>query len=185
MRWFGGFLVWIAMLAGVPVQAGGPALPPEVARLFEDDAKDLVALCEDVIAGYGGPGGLDADGIVAAIGLKRADARAIWLHVFWAMDLEGDGRVSAAEREVAARAASASARARMIRAFEKADRDGDGDISPEELSAGATAAGLRRLDEAKAAVLGALMAFDADGNGLVTREEFRRGVALLGLDDDA
>ncbi len=173
----------VAIWSAVPAGAGGPALAPGVLRLFQEDSDALRELCEEVIAGYGGPGGLETDGIEAAIGLQRAEARAIWLHRFWTMDLEGDGHIAAAELEVALRAASAGSRARMVRAFEKADLDRDGDVSAKELAAGAAAAGLRRLPEEKATVLRALPAFDADGNGLVSRDEFRRAAAAMPQDD--
>lgn len=165
--------------------AGAGAVPDAVLRLLQDEPASLLDLCSDAIAGFGGPGGLDADGIGAAITVPRAEARAIWLHRFWQMDLDADGAVSAAEAELATSHMSAGTRARALRALDGADLDRDGAASAVELRAGAEAAALRRLDEDAAQVLRALPAFDADGNGLTTREELRRGVAALGLDDGA
>jgi Ca2+-binding EF-hand superfamily protein len=142
----------------------------------------VARLCEDVISGYGGPGGLDAEGVQGAIGLLRADARSDLMRRLWATDLDGDGAVMQGELEIAMRAMSAGQRARAIRLHELADVDGDDTVSPAEMRLAAEAAALARLGDDEAGLLRALMAFDADANGLVTRQEMRGGLAALHLD---
>lgn len=130
----------------------------------------------DVVAGFGGPGGLTLAGIEDHIALERAGARASAIRRFLAMDLDADGAVAREELAVTQRAASAATRGRMERQFLAADRDGSGTVDAAEIAADGQAAGLRALDDADADLLRALMRLDADQDGAVTAAEIGAAV---------
>lgn len=166
-------LAWIGVaLLAQGAQAEEDALAKAMARnpdRFEAQAIDL-------IAGFGGPEGLTAQGIEAHIALERAGGRAASLRRFLAVDLNADGAVGRDELAVGQRAASAAARGRMERQFAAADADGDGRASAEEIGAAGQAAALSGLDEAEAGVLRALLRLDADGDGALTVDEVTAAV---------
>jgi Ca2+-binding EF-hand superfamily protein len=133
----------------------------------------------DLVAGFGGPEGLTAEGIGHHVALERAAARASAMRRLLALDLDADGSVARAELRIAQAAASAGARGRMERQFVAADRDGDGKVSPEEIAADGNAAALRALGEEEEALLLALLTLDADGDGGFDADELRKAMARL------
>lgn len=133
----------------------------------------------DLIAGFGGPDGLTAQGIETHIALERASARASAMRRFLAMDLDADGGVNRAELATSQMAASAAGRGRMERQFSAADADGNGTVDAAEITASGSAAGLSALDEGEAGILRAMMQLDADGNGLLQASEVSAAVARL------
>lgn len=143
------------------------------------DPERFAARVTDLIAGFGGSGGLRATGIEEHIALERAAARASALRRIMAMDLDADGGLDRAELAVSQRAASAAARGRMERQFLAADSNNDGRIDPEEMQADGRAAGLRALGEDEAGMLRALMTLDRDGNATLTVEEVAAALALV------
>jgi hypothetical protein len=139
------------------------------------------AMAEDVVAGFGGPGGLTPAGIEDHIALDRAAARATAIRRLLAMDLDNDATITRDELGVTLRAASATARGRLERQFTAADTNADARIDSAEMRAQGQAAALRALTEEEAGVLRALMSFDADQDGALTLVELR--AALLQLDE--
>jgi hypothetical protein len=158
-----------------------PALAEETAlqKALQKDPGRFAGRVADLIAGYGGPDGLRAEGIEAHIALERAAARASALRRFHALDLDADGSVDRDELQVSQRAASAEGRGRLERQFIAADADGNDRIEAAELVEQGRLAGLRALSEEEAAVLRGLMALDADGDGALTGAEVARAVAGL------
>jgi Ca2+-binding EF-hand superfamily protein len=133
----------------------------------------------DLVAGFGGPDGLTAEGIAAHVALERAAARASALRRFHAIDLNADGAVDRDELALARAAASAAARGRMDRLFDLADANGDGRVDAAEIAAAGRAAGFRALGEEDEALLRAALRLDADGDGALTAAEVAAGIARL------
>lgn len=158
-------------------RAQGVADP--LVEAIRQDPDRMEARLVDLVAGFGGPGGLTAEGIEAHVALERAGARASALRRFHAMDLDADGSVDRDELTVAQRAASATTRGRMERQFAQADGDADGRIDSDEIAREGRAAALRALGEEEASLLQAALQLDADGDGAVTVREVRSGVARL------
>ncbi len=136
-------------------------------------------MAEDVIAGFGGPGGLTPAGIEEHVALERAAARASAMRRLLAMDLDNDGIVTREELAVTLRAASATARGRLERQFTAADVNADTRIDSAEMRSEGQAAALRALTEAEASVLRALMTLDANQDGAVEQEELRQALKRL------
>ena len=145
-----------------------------LAEAMEKDPERLVARLVDLVAGFGGPSGLTAEGIEEHIALERAAARASALRRLWAMDLDADGTVLRAELAVVQRAASARARGRMERQFAAADLNRDGALDGAEMAAEGQAAA---LDEGEAALLRASLRLDGDKDGALTADEVRAALA--------
>lgn len=148
-----------------------------LAEAMEEDPEVLVARLVDLVAGFGGPSGLTADGIEEHIALERAAARASALRKLWAMDLDADGTVTRPELSVSQRAASARARGRLERLFAAADLNRDGRLDAAEMAAEGRAAALAALDENEAALLRASLRLDGDGDDAVTVDEVRAALA--------
>ncbi|RYI05735.1 MAG: hypothetical protein EON48_14955, partial [Acetobacteraceae bacterium] len=149
MAWQRIGMVVAGVLAAGTAQAEGDALAKAMSRnpdRFEAQAIDL-------IAGFGGAEGLTPEGVETHIALQRAGARASAMRRFFAMDLDGDGRVTRDELGVSQHAASAQGRGRMERQFNAADAGGDGVVDAAEIAASGTAAGLAALDEGEAELL--------------------------------
>jgi Ca2+-binding EF-hand superfamily protein len=149
--------------------------PLERAMLGNPDRFESEML--DLVAGFGGPDGLTADGIGAHVALERAAARAAAMRRLMAMDLDADGAVLRQELQVAQQAASAGARGRMERQFAAADGNGDGSVSAEEIAADGKAAALRALGKEEEEVLFAALTLDANGNGALAADELRAALA--------
>jgi Ca2+-binding EF-hand superfamily protein len=171
-------LVVTVLMGGL---TAGAALAEEdaLAEAMSRNPERFEARAIDLIAGFGGPEGLRADGIETHIALERAGARASALRRFLAMDLDADGSVSRAELRVSQHAASAQGRGRMERQFASADADGNGAVDAGEMTAFGTAAGLQALGDAEADLLRALMQLDADGNGVLQAAEVSAAIARL------
>lgn len=180
MRW----LAVMAMLAvfGLGSAAAAEDAPSPLDRLIGKDADRFIGRMTDLIAGYGGPEGLTAQGIEEHIALERAGARASALRRIMAMDLDADGTLTRDELLISQRAASATTRGKMERQFAAGDADGDGRIDQDEMMAAGRAAGFRALDEDEADALRALMTLDRDGNAALTANEVAAAAALA---DDA
>lgn len=170
----------VAAVLGMGQAAG--AAEDALAEAMARNPERFEARAIDLIAGFGAPDGLRADGIETHIALERAGARASALRRFLAMDLDADGSVTRAELAVSQHAASAQGRGRMERQFAAADADGNGSVDAGEMAASGTAAGLAALDAGEADLLRAVMQLDADGNGLLQADEVSAAVARL---DDA
>ncbi|MBN8630975.1 MAG: hypothetical protein J0L76_09000 [Rhodobacterales bacterium] len=168
-------VVTMLLVLGQAAHADEDALADAMAR----NPERFEARAIDLIAGFGGPDGLRAEGIETHIALERAGARASALRRFLAMDLDADSRVNREELAIAQRAASAAARGRMERQFTAADADGDGIIDPGEMAAAGTAAGLAALGDAEADLLRALLRLDGDGNGALVAAEVSAAVARM------
>jgi hypothetical protein len=173
-----GMRLGMVMVLGLAGAAIAEDAPGPLDRLIGKDADRFVSRMTDLIAGYGGPDGLTAQGIEEHIALERAGARATALRRMLAMDLDADGTLTRAELQVSQRAASASTRGRMEQQFLAADADGDGRIDQGEMAAAGRAAALRALDEDEAEALRALMTLDRDGNAALTAEEVAAASAL-------
>lgn len=167
-----GIVVLVAGLAQA-AQAEDDPLAKAMARNPERFETQVI----DLIAGFGGPDGLTAEGIETHIALERAGARASAIRRFLAMDLDADGSVSRAELQVTQAAASAQGRGRMERQFLAADADGNATVDAGEITASGKAAGLAALGEDEATLLRALLTLDADANGSLTADEVSAAVA--------
>lgn len=159
---------WVAQ----PVWAQSEAL----VEAMERNADRVLTMAEDVIAGYGGPEGLKAEGIVDYIALERAAARAGAMRKLIALDLNNDGLVGRNELAVMVRAASADERGRMERQFKAADIDASDSLDPAEIRADGQMAALKALSDADAEVLVALMTLDANADGVLLTEEVQAAV---------
>lgn len=171
-------LVGLAV-AGLLAAGAAGAEEDALAKAMSRNPERFQARAVDLIAGFGGPQGLTAQGIETHIALERAGARASAMRRFLAMDLDADGTVSRAELAVSQQAASAQGRGRMERQFTAADADGNGSVGPAEIAAAGTAAGLAALGEGEAADLRALLQLDADGDGALSVAEVAAAVARL------
>jgi hypothetical protein len=158
-------------------RAQGVETPLETAMARNPERFEATML--DLVAGFGGPGGLTRDGIAAHVALERAAARASAMRRLMAMDLNADGEVQRDETLVAQRAASAAARGRMERQFLGADADGDGTVSAAEIAAVGKAAGLRALGSEEEALLQSVLTLDGNGDGALTAGELREALDRL------
>ncbi|MDT8856739.1 hypothetical protein RNZ50_17240 [Paracoccaceae bacterium Fryx2] len=166
-------------LAPAQGQALLAALPKSVVTRLQRAPGRIVEDAATMIAGLGGPGGLDPGGIAAFVALERAEARTYEMRQMLAADLDNDGAVAAAE--LAQRIAVESPRAGgcLQLAFLAADADGNGQVDMGELRGHAALRALKTLSDARAADLAALMRFDLDGDGLLTLAEVTAGVAAV------
>ncbi|MGL4237371.1 EF-hand domain-containing protein [Tabrizicola sp.] len=170
--------VMIAVVVGMLASAA-MAEEDVLAEAMGRNPERFADMVIDLIAGFGGPEGLQPDGIEAHIALERAGARASALRRFLAMDLDADGTVDRGELAISQRAANASVRGRMERQFAAADANGDGRADAGEMVATGQAAALRALGEDEAKVLRALMTLDADRDGALSVAEVDAAVARL------
>ncbi len=171
-----GRLATMAGLMASGLARGALAQAGPLDLLVGTDPDRFIARMTDLIAGFGGPNGLTADGIADYIALERAGARATAMRRMLSMDLDGDGALDRVELAVNQRAAKASARGRMERQFVAADSDRDGRVSQVEMLADGQRAALRALGEDEADALRALMSLDRDGDAAVTRDEVATAV---------
>lgn len=168
-----------AILAGLLATGAARAEEDALADAMSRNPDRFEARAIDLIAGFGGPGGLSPEGIETHIALERAGARASAVRRFLAMDLDADGAVVRDELAVSQHAASARGRGRMERQFASADADGNGTVDAGEMAAAGAAAGLAALGEDEAKLLRALMQLDADGNGMLAASEVTAALARL------
>jgi Mrp family chromosome partitioning ATPase len=169
----------MAMVAVMGMGQAASAAEDALAEAMARNPERFEARAIDLIAGFGGPDGLRADGIETHIALERAKARASGMRRFLAMDLDADGRVTRDEVSVSQHAASAASRGRMEREFTTADADGDAVVNPAEQAAAGAAAAFAAMGEEEAGVLRALLRLDANGDGALTAVEVSAAVARL------
>lgn len=126
--------------------------------------------------------GLAGDGSQPAAGKAGDGHRAALVERF---DQDGDGRLSAEEREAAQAALGqrrAKGRGRLAELKKRFDKDGDGRLSEEERAAAREFAWQKveeRLEGMKVEHPERYAKIDADGNGTVTREEARAAKEAL------
>ncbi|QUJ77152.1 hypothetical protein KDD17_03760 [Sulfitobacter albidus] len=154
-------------------------IPGATLKDLRADPDRFLTEAAGVVLGFGGPAGIDADGIEAAIAAERARVRARELRRLLEADLNDDLAVSTAEMAVVIGAASATMRGRLMGWHLDADRDGDGTASWAELRAFGRARARAALGAEDAQALRRLMIFDTDADGRVTVAELRRAIALL------
>lgn len=159
--------------------AGPEALPEPVKKRILRAPQEYVEQMTRLVAGFGGPAGLTAEGIATHVAVERAYARADALRDLLAADLDNDGAVTLAEAERLMQVLSARGRGGFLLAFTAADADADGRADPAELRQAAALAGETRLGAREEAGLQAVLAFDANGDGAVSLPELRAGVATL------
>lgn len=172
-------LVALFLAQGVLAQEAGTKETDPLTEAITRNAGKFEAQMVDLVAGFGGPGGLTLAGIEDHIALERAGARASAMRRFLAMDLDGDGGVTRAELVTVQRAASAATRGRMERQFLAADLDGSDTVDAAEIVADGRVAELRALDDAEAELLRAALRLDGDGDGALTAEEVQAAVRRL------
>ena len=81
----------------------------------------------EMIAGYGGAEGIDANGIARYIAVTRAEARALRFRDLLAADLDDDGAVTACgSGDAGAACCGARDRGRLVRGHAQGDADEDG-----------------------------------------------------------
>jgi hypothetical protein len=157
--------------------AGAEGVPAKLAKRLAANPDGVRAAAGDLIHGHGTDGAIDRAGILQALALDRAAARARALVPLNAADLDGDGEVTASEMAVVARAADAAYRGRLMRAFEAADGDGDARVTEAEAMAYARAEGARRVDPGDEARLLAYLTLDQNGDGRLTLAEVEAAAA--------
>ena len=171
-----------ALVAGGAAAEGLPAsVPAKLAKRLATNPDAVMAAAGDLIYGYGAGGGIDRQGILQAVTLDRAAARARAALPLIAADLDADGQVTAAEMAIVAASADAAYRGRLMRAQAQADGDGDDTVTRAETFAFAEAEGLRRVDAADEARLMAYLTLDLDGNGTLTLQEVEEAAARAGV----
>lgn len=159
--------------------AGPEALPEAVKKRILRAPQDYVEQMTRLVAGFGGPAGLTAEGIATHVAVERAYTRADALRGLLAADLDNDGAVTMAEAERLMQVLSARGRGGFLLSFTAADADGDGRADAAELRQAADLVALDRLTPRAAEGLQAVLVFDADGDGAVSLPELRAGVAAL------
>ena len=153
------------------------SLPPSVLKRIQASPDSYLDRTATMIAGYGGPEGIDAAGIARYIAVIRAEARALRIGDLLAADLDNDGAVTGEEVATLAPLLGARERGRFVRAYAQGDADTDGVMTAPELQTVAEKAAMRRIGEAAATALMGLTAFDLDGDGLVSSAELADVVA--------
>lgn len=162
----------LAMLGGGAWAEGLPAtVPAKLVKRLAANPEAVKAAAGDLIHGHGTDGGIDRQGILQAVALDRAAARARAMVPLVAADLDADGQVTGPEMAVVAKAADAAYRGRLMRAQGQADGDGDGTVSRVEAFAFADAEAMRRVDAGDEARLMAYLTLDINGDGRLTLAE--------------
>jgi hypothetical protein len=187
MRYIGGILAGVAMLLAGEAGAEGlpPGVPAKLAKRLAANPDAVLAAAGDLIHGHGTNGGIDQQGILQAVALDRAAARARAAMPLLAADLDGDGGVTGAEMAVVAAAADAGYRGRLMRARDRADGNGDGVVTQAETLSFAGAEGLRRVDADDEARLLAYLSLDLDGDGRLTLAEVEEAAERAAVTDGA
>jgi Ca2+-binding EF-hand superfamily protein len=152
---------------------------PAVIEAVRDDPARFEARFLDLIAGFGGPDGLTAEGIDEHVALDRASARASALRRFHVIDLDADGQVTRSELRIAQRAATARVRGRMERQFLSADGNGDNRVDQVEIAAEGEAAALRAVSKDEVDLMHAALALDSDGDGALDASDLRAALARI------
>ena len=169
----------VLALAGGAVAEGLPGtVPAKLLKRLATNPEAVKAAAGDLIHGYGTAGGIDRAGILQAVALDRAAARARAMVPLIAADLDADGQVTAPEMVAVARAADAAYRGRLMRAQAQADSDGNGTVTGPEAQAYAGAEALRRVDAGDEARLLVYLTLDLDGDGRLTLAELDEAAAL-------
>lgn len=168
-------LLWVegALAQG---QRQGQAQETPLGSAMQRNPDRFEATMLDLVAGFGGPGGLTREGIAEHVSLERASARASAMRRLLAMDLDGDGAVQRDELQTAQRAASAASRGRLERQFAAADVDTDGKVSADEIATDGKAAALGALGPDEEELLLSILTLDADADGALTAAELRAAV---------
>lgn len=169
----------VALVAIWWAQGALAQVSPAVVEAMRDNPARFEARFLDLIAGFGGPDGLTAEGIDEHVALERASARASALRRFHAMDLDADGQVTRSELRIVQRAATARARGRMERQFLSADRDGNDRIDQAEIAAEGKAAALDSVGEDEVELMRGVIALDGDGDGALDASELRAALARI------
>jgi Ca2+-binding EF-hand superfamily protein len=176
----------IALLAGAAQAGDGrdPAqvaagLPQSTVARIQSGPERYAERTAEIIAGYGGADGIDANGIARYIAVTRAEARARRMGEMLAADLDNDGTITADEVASLAPLLDARQRGRLTQAHRRGDGDSDGVLTAAELQAVGEAAARRRIGAQAATALQALMAFDLDANGSVSTTELGQVVAAV------
>ncbi len=152
-------------------------LPQDTLGRIQAAPERFVERMAEIIAGYGGAEGIDANGIARYIAVTRAEARARRMTEMLAADLDNDGAITAAEVATLAPLLEARQRGRLVEAHRRGDADGDGEVTTAELQALAERAAQRRVSARAATALQGLMAFDLDGNAVLSTAELGQVVA--------
>ncbi|MGQ0564190.1 MAG: hypothetical protein ACT4OK_03840 [Gemmobacter sp.] len=114
----------MALLAGGAGAEGLPAaVPAKLAKRLAANPDAVRAAAADLIHGHGQDGGIDRQGILQALALDRAAARARAALPLLAADLDADGQVTLAEMQVVATAADAAYRGRLSPLSRRTGRD--------------------------------------------------------------
>ncbi len=169
------FLVFVMAWFSFGPAFGAP-LPPLVAEAIASDPAGFLDEASVIILGFGGPEGIDRDGLERMVAVEAAGMRAQSLRRLGVADLDGDDLITLAEAQASASIASARVRGRLLRDFEKADADGNKSIERREALTYAQAEAARLIARRAEAIL-SLMAFDEDGDGWVSTDDLKRGIA--------
>lgn len=173
-------IFWLCTCVVGGMAAAGPALDDAGRKAILRNPAGRERLALGLILGFGDRRGLTAEGVEQALQVERAAERARMLAALLSADLDGDGAVEAAERDLAARPLAETSRARLVQRILAADGDADGTVTEAERAAAAAQAADAALDADDVARWRAVLAFDADADGAVTTAELHRGLRDLG-----
>lgn len=154
-------------------------LPKQTLKQLRMAPDKFLTEAAGLILGYGGPKGIDLEGIDTFVAGERARVRARAVADLVEADLDADGSVSRRELTAVMAAASARTRGRLHLTHAAADADKDGIATATEIWRAAGEKALQVLDEADAETLRAFMMFDLDGDGYVTLPEVSEAADAL------
>ncbi|QBF32744.1 EF-hand domain-containing protein [Thalassococcus sp. S3] len=156
------------------------SLPHRVLQRLRKSPSRFLEEAAGLILGYGGPRGIDANGIRTSIAVQRAHIRAREIRKMLLADLDGDGRVTQEELRALIAASAARSRGALLLFHKAADRDDDGIVTLDEMRRQAQTVALADVTEADEALLLSFMSFDLDENGFVSLEEIGAAITVLG-----
>ena len=166
-------MVMAAFAVGGAARGEGlPAgVPERLAKRLADNPEAVLAAAGDLIAGFGRDGAIDRQGILQAVAMDRAAARARAMVPLIAADLDADGRITSVEMAAVIAASDAGFRGRLMRVKVGADADENGVVERDEMFVWADALARKRVDAGDEARALAYLTLDLDGDGRLTLAE--------------
>lgn len=150
------------------------ALPPTLRDRMVNAPDRFVETVASVVTGYGGPDGIDTEGIDLFFEVSRAAARSRTISLLMDADLDNGGTIGRTELESLCKTVSANQRGQLRRLFDRADENRDSMITAPELRREADVDAQKSISESRELALRSLPLLDIDGDGLVSIAEVMR-----------
>jgi len=166
-------------VAGPRVNAFQNALPEATLKDLNTAPDVFMEHMAGLILGYGGPKGLNADGIMNYLAVNTAYMRAREMRRFLVADLNNDASVSLAEMNILIQTENARMRGRLLVGFHKADRDTDAIVTMQEARLFAQTRALEAMTARDENLLEALVTLDLDGDGYLALDEIIEIVSVF------